>query len=87
MFSSLVSRVSSLFVTSPNIPVTCPHEILRKRHMCTSVMHRAVCFRLVPRVEDFLKKLHSGVIPTFSSLGNEGKVAADGQAGRAGILE
>jgi hypothetical protein len=84
-------RVSGSVVTRPNIPGRCPHAILRKRYRCTSVLTRAVRTRLVPRVEDILKrrvkKATSRGIPTFSSLGNEEKVCGgpEGQAGRVGM--
>jgi hypothetical protein len=54
-------------------PVRCPDRVHR-------IKNRAV--RLVPRVQDFLKKTTSSGTLTLPSLGNEDKVAAAGEAGR-----
>ena len=81
-FRFLLARIASYFRVSVAVPVTCPMR-------CPDIIHRIKnrAVRLVPRVKDFLEKSTLRDIPTFSSLGNEERVAADGQAGRAGSDE
>jgi len=68
-------------VTCEIAPGRCPHEIHRRSSECTSVIHRAVRFLLVPLGGDFPRKPKkrgstlSLVIPLFSRSKNERKVA------------